>query len=65
MGILHLDAARVNARLTQEEAAKLLEISKSTLINYEKYRTKPSIETSKKIANLYGVSVNDLIFFEN
>lgn len=62
---MKLKAARVNAGLTQEKASLALGISKSTLLNYEKYRTKPDIEMSKKIASLYGVSVDDIIFFVN
>lgn len=58
-----LKAARVNIGLTQEDAAKALNISKGTLINYEKYRTKPDIETSKQIAALYNTTIDDLIFF--
>lgn len=58
-----LKAARVNAGLTQDEAVKKLGISKSTLLNYESYRTKPDIEIAKKIAALYGVTVDDIIFF--
>lgn len=62
---IHMKAARVNADLTIVEAAKRLGISKNTLINYEKYRTKPSIEMSKKIADLYNTTIDDIIFFEN
>lgn len=57
-----LKAARVNAGLTQEEAAKQLGISKSTLISYEKYRTTPNIEKAKQIASLYKTTVEDIIF---
>ena len=60
---IHLKAARVNAGLTQQEAAKSLKISKNTLSNYEKYKTKPDIEMSKKIAALYNTTVDDIIFF--
>lgn len=63
MGIFKLAAARVNAGLKQTEVAKALNISKNTLISYEKYRTKPDIDTAQKMANLYGLSVNDIIFF--
>ena len=62
---IHLKAARVNAGYTQEEAAKQLNISKGTLANYEKYRTKPDIEMSKKIAVLYRTTVDNIIFFAN
>lgn len=61
--LLKLRAARVNAELTQAEAAKMAGISKNTLSNYESYKTKPDIETAKKLAFIYGVSVNDIIFF--
>lgn len=60
---IHLRAARVNANLIQKEAAERLGISKSTLASYEAYRTKPSIEMAKKMASLYGLSVDNLIFF--
>lgn len=59
-----LKAARVNVDMTQKEAAKDLGISKNTLLNYEKYKTVPDIEMSKKIANLYGLTINDIIFFK-
>ena len=59
-----LKAARVNAEMTQTEAAKALGISKNTLLNYEKYKTIPDIEKSKRMAKLYGCTVNDLIFFK-
>ena len=60
-----LKAARVNAGLTQSEVVRELGITKGTLINYEKYRTIPDIETAKAMASLYGQSVNDLIFLPN
>lgn len=59
-----LKAARVNAGLTQKEAAKDLQINKNTLANYENYRTTPDIEMAQKIAELYGCTVNDLNFFK-
>lgn len=59
---LTLKAARVNKGLTQMDVANHLHINKGTLINYEKYRTIPDIETAKVMAALYGVSVDDLIF---
>lgn len=62
---IHLKAARVNAGYTQEEAATKLNISKGTLANYEKYKTKPDIEMSKKIAALYRTTVDNIIFFVN
>lgn len=60
---INLKAARVNAGLTQEEAAKELNISRNTIRSYEQYRSKPDIATAQKLAALYGMSVNDIIFF--
>lgn len=60
-----LKAARVNAGLTQNEAAKKLGITRGTLASYEKYKTKPDIDRAKKIAALYGTTVNCLIFLPN
>lgn len=57
---MSLKAARVNAELTQAEAAKELNISKSTLSNYESYRTIPDMNTAKRISTLYNLSVNDI-----
>ena len=57
-----LKAARVNAGFTQTEAAKLLNISKGTLASYEKYKTIPGIDTAQKIAALYGLAVDGIIF---
>lgn len=60
---LHLKAARVNAGFTLVQAAAAVGISKNTLANYEAYRTIPDIEVGKKLAALYKLSVDDIIFF--
>lgn len=57
-----LRAARVNAGFTQKEAAERLEISRSTLANYEMSKTKPDIDTAIALAKLYGVPIDNLIF---
>lgn len=59
---IQLKAARVNANLTQEAAAKALCISKNSIINYEAYKSKPSVDLAKKIASLYGMKVDDIIW---
>lgn len=60
---ISMKAARVNANLTQTEAAEKLGISKNTLMNYEMRRTKPSVEMAEKIAALYGLAVYNIEFF--
>lgn len=60
--MITLKAARVNAGLTQQEAAKTLGITRGTLANYEMGRTKPDIEMAKRMAELYGIPVDNLLF---
>ena len=57
-----LKASRVNAGLTQSEVCKRLNIGKNTLVNYEKYRTIPNIEFAKRLVDLYGTTVEEVIW---
>ena len=57
-----LSAARVNAGYSQKVAAELLNISNSTLCNWEKGKTFPDQPMIEKICNLYGVTY-DMINF--
>lgn len=59
---IQLKAARVNADLSQDEAAKLLNISKATLQNYESGKTIPQWDMVKKIGEVYRFPT-DFIFF--
>lgn len=57
-----LKAARVNAGLTQKQAAKALGVSKDVLSNIERGKTIPKIDLVQKMEVVYGISYNDLIF---
>lgn len=57
-----LKAARVNAGYSQKEAANLLEISNTTLCNWENGRTFPDQPMIEKLCKLYGVTY-DMIDF--
>jgi DNA-binding XRE family transcriptional regulator len=59
---IQLKAARVNANLTQEEFAKTLKIGKNSIVNYESYKSRPSVDLAKKFAKLYGMKVDDIIW---
>ena len=61
MAIL-LKAARINAEKTQEEAAVYVGKTKQTIANYESYVSIPDIETAKKLAEFYGLTVNDIVW---
>lgn len=52
---------RKRSKLTQEEAAKKIGISRSSLANYEKGLRRPSFEIMEAIADFYNVNM-DTIF---
>ncbi len=56
-----LEAARVNAGYTQEQAASNLGVSRSTIINWENGKTIPGIPSMHKMSQLYGIPL-DCIF---
>ena len=62
---LTLRAARVNAGFTQKEAAARLGVSNGTLCNWENGISFPYIQQVYKICELYGVSLDNLIFLPN
>ncbi len=58
---ISLSAARVNAGLSQREAAKKLRITVKTLQNYETGKTIPNWDTVRKIEAIYNFPI-DYIF---
>ena len=59
---ISLKAARVNAGLSQKEAAILLGISNKTLCSWENGKTFPDQPRIDKICVLYGVTYDMLDF---
>ena len=59
---ISLKAARINANKTQEETGLFVGKSKVTIRSYENYKSKPDVQTAKKIAEFYGVGVDDIIW---
>ena len=59
-----LEAARVNAKYTQAEAAEMLGISRATLQNYEAGRNVPTWDTVQKMEQIYNWPAA-YIFFGN
>lgn len=62
---MDIKEARENARYTQEQAAGRLGMSRPTYSKIEKNPDVASIEDAKKIAALFGVSVEDIFFGDN
>ena len=59
---ISLKAARVNAGLSQKEAAEKLDISRATLQNYENGKTTPNVLMSRKIEELYRFPTDYILF---
>ena len=58
---ISLAAARVNAGLTQEEAAKALKVGKQTIASWEKGNSEPKMSQSRQLSELYKIPL-DYIF---
>ncbi len=60
----HLFHARKKKGLSQEEVAEKLGISRQTVSKWETDETLPDICQSKKLAVLYGLSLDELVEFD-
>jgi DNA-binding XRE family transcriptional regulator len=58
---ISLAAARVNAKLTQDDVSRLLHVGKQTVVNWEKGKTVPSFITLSALSDLYGISIDNII----
>ena len=59
---ISLASATVNAKLTQEAAAKKLNVSKVTLCNWENDKRVPRGDNLVKLSALYNIPVENLDF---
>lgn len=55
-----LKALRVNANLTQMDAAKKLNVSKPTIVNWENNNTSPTGAQLMKICAVYNCELSDI-----
>lgn len=55
-----LQAARVNANLTQDDVAKAIGKSKTTIVSWEKGRTEIDKANFEALCRLYKCSVDDI-----
>lgn len=63
MGIqISLAAARVNAKMTQDDTAAALKVSKNTVVNWENGRSEPTISQARKLASMYAIPLENIIF---
>lgn len=58
---ISLEAVRVNAKMTQKQWAEALGVSNTTIVNWEKGNTEPSISQLREMSKISGVPM-DFIF---
>lgn len=57
-----LPAARKNANMTQKDLANACGVSESTVSNWEKGKTEPTVSQARKIGELVGIHYDNIIF---
>ena len=57
---ISLAAARVNAEMTQDKVAKKMNVSKQTIINWEKGRVIPGVPEIAMLSQLYGIPQDNI-----
>ena len=55
---------RSNKKMTQDELAAILNVTRQAVSNWENEKTQPDIETITKIAAYFGVSTEEIIYGE-
>ena len=58
---ISLRAARVNAGMTQEDVAKIMQVSRQTIANWEKGKISPKISEIMMLSKVYNTP-SDYIF---
>lgn len=59
---ISIKAARVNAGFTQKQVADSVSKSKNTIASYESYTTQPDIRTAQAMAEMFGMTLDDIIW---
>lgn len=53
-----------NGELTQQDLAKLVEVSRQTIISIEKGKFNPSVKLALQIAAVFHKNVNEIFYLE-
>lgn len=57
---ISLAAARVNAKMTQEDVAREIHVSKQTIVNWEKGISEPQMSQSRELSRLYNMPLDNI-----
>ena len=60
-----LERLRKERRLSQEDLAEILEVSRQTIISLEKGKYNPSILLAFKIAKYFNQTIEDIFIYES
>jgi len=58
----NLKQLRLARKMTQEEAARQIGVTRQAVSSYESGRTQPDLETLKRFAEIYEVSIRDVLY---
>lgn len=56
-----IKSLRIKNKMTQDEVAKYIGVGRTTVVNYEHGRIKPTIENLKKLSELFDVTLDYLL----
>ena len=59
---ISIKAARVNAGFTQQEVADAVGKTKNTIASYENYTTCPDIQTAQVMAEMFKMSLDEILW---
>lgn len=59
---LPMPAARKLANLSQKDMADICDVSESTIANWEKFKTEPTIAQAYMFAEACGLDIDDVLF---
>lgn len=62
VGKVPMAAARKIANLTQKEMGVICKVSESTVGNWEKFKTEPTVSQAQAYATACGLAYDDIIF---
>lgn len=58
---INLKAARVNANMTQEQAARKIDVHRQSIMDWENGKTKIGTVQLMALCSIYNVSIDDII----
>lgn len=58
---MNLLKLRTSSGFSQEFLARQMEVSRTTIVNWERGKTEPSASEAIKLARIFGVTVENLI----